>query len=92
MNRYPGRLHCTFDLPEKLAQLSLLKELKPSTDRKMIKILAFFYNRLTHYDVLVKRRSRMTTPIMFFRRFPLVEGGNHHLFCYCLRRQGEGVS
>ena len=91
MNRYPGRLHCTFDLPEKLAQLSLLKELKPSTDRKMIKILAF-YNYLTHYDVLVKRRSRMTTAIMFFRRFPLVEGGNHHLFCYCLRRQGEGVS
>ena len=65
MNRYPGRLHCTFDLPEKLAQLSLLKELKPSTNRKMIKLLAFD-NSLTHYDILVKRRSRMTTAITFF--------------------------
>ena len=27
MNKYPGRLHCSFDLSEKLAQLSLLKEL-----------------------------------------------------------------
>ena len=35
-NRYPGKLHCTFDSQQKL---SLLKEVKPSPDSKMIKLL-----------------------------------------------------
>ena len=30
-----------FDLPEKPALLSLLKEVKPSPDRKMLKLLTF---------------------------------------------------
>ena len=38
---YAGKLHCTFDSPEKLALLSLLKEVKPSADRKMKKLLTF---------------------------------------------------
>ena len=33
-NSRPGKLHCTFDSPEKLALLSLLKEVKPSPDQK----------------------------------------------------------
>ena len=40
-NRYPAKLHRTFDPPETLALLSLLKEVKPSPDRKIIKLLTF---------------------------------------------------
>ena len=40
-SRYPGNLPCTFDPPEKLALLSLLKKVKPSPDSKMIKLLTF---------------------------------------------------
>ena len=40
-NRQPGKLHCTFDSPEQLALLSLLKEVKPSPNRKMIKLWTF---------------------------------------------------
>ena len=39
--RYPGKLHRTFDPPEKLALSSLLQEVKPYPDRKMIKLLTF---------------------------------------------------
>ena len=38
-NRHPGKLYCTFHSPEKLALLSLMQEVKPSTDHKMIKLL-----------------------------------------------------
>ena len=38
-NRYPGTLLSTFHSSAKLALLSLLKEVKPSTNRKMIKLL-----------------------------------------------------
>jgi len=34
-------LHCTFFLPEKLVLSSLLKEVKPSTNRTLIKLLTF---------------------------------------------------
>ena len=40
-NRYPGKLHCTFFSLEKIALLSMLKEFKPTLDRKMIKLLTF---------------------------------------------------
>ena len=44
-NRYPGKLHRTLESPEKLALLSLLYsrgyEVKPSPDRKMIKLVTF---------------------------------------------------
>ena len=40
-NRYPAKLHRTFDPLETLALLSLLKEVKPSPDRKIIKLLTF---------------------------------------------------
>ena len=35
-NRHPGNLHCLFFLLEKIAPLSILKEVKPSRDRIMI--------------------------------------------------------
>ena len=38
-NRYPRMLHSTFYSPAKLALLSLLKGVKPSAHRKMIKLL-----------------------------------------------------
>ena len=31
-NRQPGKFHCAFDSQEKRALLSLLKEVKPSSD------------------------------------------------------------
>ena len=47
----------------------MLKEVKPSSDSKMIKLLTFdnFDNR--HYNILAKTRSsRMTTAITFSRQ------------------------
>ena len=40
-NIHSRKLHSTFDSPEKLALLFLLKEVKPSPNRKMIKLLTF---------------------------------------------------
>ena len=61
-NIHSRKLRCTFDSPEKLAPLSLLKEGKPSPDRKMIKRLTF--------DNLFppKTRSKITTAITFSRQ------------------------
>ena len=53
-------------LPEKLARLFLLKEVKPSPYLKMIK-LNFSITCFRHYDILVKTRSRMTA-IAFSRQ------------------------
>ena len=39
--RHSRKLCCPFFSPEKLAQLFFLKEVKPSPDNKMIKILTF---------------------------------------------------
>ena len=60
-NRYPGKLHCTFHSPEKL---SLLKEVKPSPDSKMTKLLISI-TLFRHCDIPAKIRSRMTTAITF---------------------------
>ena len=40
-NRHYGKLHCSFDSPQTLLLLSLLKEVKPSPDRQMITFLTF---------------------------------------------------
>ena len=40
-NRQPGKFHCAFDSQEKRALLSLLKEVKPSANCKMRKLLTF---------------------------------------------------
>ena len=40
-NRLPGKLYFTFDSPEKLELLSLWKEVTPSSNRKMIKLVTF---------------------------------------------------
>ena len=47
--------------------LSLLKEVKPCPDGKMIKFLTFD-NLFRHYDILAKTRSRTTTAITFSRQ------------------------
>ena len=39
--RQPGKLHFTFFSPKKLPRLFILKEVKPSPDSKMIKLLTF---------------------------------------------------
>ena len=63
----PEKLHFTFDSPGKLALLSLLKEVAPSSDHKMIKLVTFdiLFRR---YDNLAKTRSEMTTAIVFSRQ------------------------
>ena len=40
-NINPGKIHCAFFPLKKLARLFLLKEVKPSPDRKMLKPLSF---------------------------------------------------
>ena len=61
-----GRKECfivyiyIFFSPEKLALLSLLKEVKPSPDRNMIKLETFdnLFPRVRHYDILsIKARE-----------------------------------
>ena len=62
-NRPQGMFHCIyifFFSPEKLALLSLLKEVKPSPDRNMIKLETFdnLFPRVRHYDILsIKARE-----------------------------------
>ena len=60
------KLYCFFFFfsPKKLSLLSLLKEVKPSPDHKIIKPLTF--ENLSHQcNILAKTRSRMTMAIMF---------------------------
>ena len=52
-NGHHGKLCYTFFSLEKLALLSILKEVKPSPNRKMIKLLTFD-NSFRHYDILTK--------------------------------------
>lgn len=53
-----------FFSPKKSSLLSLLREVKPSPDRKIIKPLTF--DTLSHqYNILAKTRSRMTMAFMF---------------------------
>ena len=39
--RHPGKLHFTLFSPKKLARLFILKEVKPSPESKMLKLLTF---------------------------------------------------
>ena len=39
--RHPGKLHFTLFSPKKLVRLFIVKEVKPSPDSKMIKLLTF---------------------------------------------------
>lgn len=53
-----------FFSPKKSSLLSLLREVKPSPDRKIIKPLTF--DTLSHqYNILAKTRSKMTMAFMF---------------------------
>ena len=56
-----------FFSPKKLVRLFLLKEVKPSPDRKMINFLHLI-TCSRHYDILAKSRCRMTMVITFFRQ------------------------
>ena len=55
-NRYPGKLHWSlfffFFSPEKLKRWFLLKESKPSPDRKMIQLLNIWFTCFRHYDII----------------------------------------
>ena len=54
---------------EKLALLPLVKEVTPSLDRKMIKLLTFdLITCFRYFDILAKTRSRMTTATTFSRQ------------------------
>ena len=70
-----------FFSPQKLVRLFILKEVKPSLDRKMIK----FTHLVTcsrHYDILAKSRCRMTTAITF-SRCPVLGGRYNALGFTC---------
>ena len=52
---------------KKLALLSLLKEVEPSPDCKMLKLLTFD-NLFPPYDILAKTRSKITTATTLSRQ------------------------
>ena len=54
-NIYPGKLHCPFFVPEKLARLFVMREVKPSADRKMIKLVTV--HNLFNYDNLANLKN-----------------------------------
>ena len=56
-----------FFSPRKLALLSLSVEVKPSADRKMIKLLTFD-NLFRHYNILGQTHSGMKMAIAFSRQ------------------------
>ena len=64
-NRHPGKLHRTFFPLKKSALLSLLKDVEPLPDRKMIKLLRNLKACFCHYDLLTKTCGRMTMAIAF---------------------------
>ena len=57
-DRHPGILHCTFFSPEKLALLSLLKEVDTSPDCKMLNDAGSRASSREHYLLLRKSRTR----------------------------------
>ena len=63
-NRYPGKLHRTLESPENLTLLSSLKEVKPSPDHNLIKLVTF-NNLFPPLRLLAKTRTRKTTAITF---------------------------
>ena len=56
--------------PEKLTRLFLLKEVKPSSDPKVIRLQTFdnLIISVTMYSIFAKTRSRITTAITFSRQ------------------------
>ena len=47
----------------------MLKEVKPSPDSKLIKLLTLYLIACSHhYDILAKTRRRMTTAVSFSRQ------------------------
>ena len=54
-NIHPGKLHCPFFVPEKLARLFVMREVKPSADRKMIKLVTV--HNLFNYDNLANLKN-----------------------------------
>ena len=55
----------SFFSPEKLVRLFILKEVKPSPDNKLIRLLTFDNLFPPLYDMLAKTRSGSTTAISF---------------------------
>ena len=72
---------CTFYFltPKKLVRLFILKEVKPSPDSWMIKVL-HLVTCSRHYDILAKTRRRMTTAIMFSRQNDTGSGVSNTLY------------
>ena len=66
-NRYPGKLHRTLESPENLTLLSSLKQVKPSPDHNLIKLVTF-YNSFPPLRLLANTGTRMTTAITFSRQ------------------------
>ena len=60
----PEILHCTFFALEKIALLSTLKEVKPSLDRKVIKVLTFENS----FPALLAKTRRLVTATKFSRQ------------------------
>ena len=58
--RHPGKPHFTVFSSIKIVRLFILKEVKPSTESKMIKLLTFDY-------LFPPRRLRMTMAVTFSR-------------------------
>ena len=61
-NRYPGKLHRTLESPENLTLLSSLKQVKPSPDHNLIKLVTFYNSfpplRLLILELEWRRLSR----------------------------------
>ena len=70
--RHPGKASFYLFSLKKLIQLFILKEVKPSPDRKMIIKLLAVITCSRYYDILAKSRCRMTTAITFPRQTTLV--------------------
>ena len=73
-NRHPGKLYCRFS-SEKSARYFLLKEVKPSPDRKMVKLLTFenLFLPLRHSS---ETRRKMTTTSTFLIHAPTTDREN----------------
>ena len=69
-NRYPGKFHCSlFSFsPAKLTRWFLLKEVKPSPYREMIKLLTFDSLVSATTTSCFRLRGRMTSVIAFSRQ------------------------
>ena len=55
--RHPGKLHFTFFSSIKIVRLFILKEVKPSTESKMVKLLTFQGHPTTIFGKLSVRKT-----------------------------------